>query len=67
MSEVMFYGNCFTEGKDLYTKAVIRFYCNLIYKLKLIKQNVIFFSFVFHIKIDIQGHYLMHEQMHTCQ
>ena len=29
------------------------FYCNLIYKLKLIKQNVIFFSF-FHIKIDIQ-------------
>ena len=33
------------------------FYCNLIYKLKLIKQNVIFFSlfFFFHIKIDIQG------------
>ena len=30
------------------------FYCNLIYILKLIKQNVIFFSF-FHIKIDIQG------------
>ena len=30
------------------------FYCNLKYKLELIKQNVIFFSF-FHIKIDIQG------------
>ena len=36
------------------TKAVLRFYCNLIYKLKLIKQNVIFGSFFFHIKIDIQ-------------
>ena len=54
MSEANFYGNCFTDRADLYTKAVLRFYCNLIYKLKLIKQNVIFFSF-FHIKIDIQG------------
>ena len=55
MSEAMFYGNCFTELTDLYTEAVLRFfYCNLIYKWKLIKQNVIFFSF-FHIKIDIQG------------
>ena len=31
------------------------FYCNLIYKLKPFKQNVIFFSLVFRIKIDIQG------------
>ena len=25
MSEAMFYGNCFTEREDLYTKAVLRF------------------------------------------
>ena len=50
----MCYGDCFTEREDLYTKSVLRFYCNLIYKLKLIKQNVILCSF-FHIKIDIQG------------
>ena len=35
------------------------FYCNLMYKLKLIKQNVIFFFFFFifslKIEIDIQG------------
>ena len=66
MSKAMFYGNCFSECDDLYTKAVLRFYCNLIYNLKLIKQNVIFCSF-FHIKIDIQGQKLMHKQMHTCQ
>ena len=30
------------------------FHCNLIYKLKFIKQNVIFCSFVY-IKNDIQG------------
>ena len=50
----MFYGYCFTEREDLYTKAVTFFYCNLIHKLKLIKQNAMFFSF-FHTKIDIQG------------
>ena len=55
MSEAMFNGNCLTEREDLYTKTVLRFfYCNLIYKLKLIKQNVTFFSY-FHIKIDIHG------------
>ena len=54
MSEAMFYGNCFTEREDLYTKAVLHFYCNLVYKLKLIKQNVMFCSF-FHIEIDVQG------------
>ena len=43
MSEAMFYGNYFTEREDLHRKkAVILFYCNLVYKLKLIKQNVIF-------------------------
>ena len=48
---------CFMEIALLNVKTYIRklsyvFYCNLISKLKLIKQNVIFF---------------MHEQMHTCQ
>ena len=42
---------CFMEiallNVDLYTKAVLRFYCNLIYELKLIKQNVIFCYFFF--------------------
>ena len=53
MSEAMVYGNCFTEPEDLQKLSYV-FYCNLTYKLKLIKQNVIFFSF-FHIKIHIQG------------
>ena len=29
MSEAMFYGNCFTEREDLYTKAVLRFFLQL--------------------------------------
>ena len=50
---------CFMEIASLNVNTYIQklsddFYCNFIYKLKLIKQNVIFFSF-FHIKIDIQG------------
>ena len=50
---------CFIEIYLLNVKTYIQklsyvFYCNLIYKLTLIKQNVIFCSF-FHIKIDIQG------------
>ena len=66
MSETMIYGNCFTEREVLYTKAVLLFYCNLIYKLKLMEQNVTYFSF-FHIQLDIQGQLFLHEQMHTCQ
>ena len=31
MSEAMFYGNCFTERKDLYTKAVLRFFIAIWY------------------------------------
>ena len=54
MSEAMFYGNCFTEREDLIQKLSYVFYYSLIYKLKLIKQNVICFSFVY-IKNDIQG------------
>ena len=52
---------CFMESALLNVKTykqklpyVFFFYCNLIYKLKLSKQNVIFCSFL-HIKIDIQG------------
>ena len=48
MSEAMFYGNCFTEREDLYKNLSYVFYCNLIYTLKLIKQNVILFSFFSH-------------------
>ena len=29
MSKAMFYGNCFTEREDLYTKAVLRFLLQL--------------------------------------
>ena len=49
---------CFMEIALLNVKTYIKklSYCFIAiwYKLKLIKQNVIFFSF-FHIKIDIQG------------
>ena len=47
MLETMFYGNCFTEREELSKKNCYKFffYCHLIYKLKLIKQNVIFCSF----------------------
>ena len=55
MSEAMFYRNCFIERGDLYTKAVLRFYCSLIYKLKLMTQNVIFCSFFSHKKMIFKG------------
>ena len=49
---------CFMEiallnVKTLYKSCLTFSYCNLIYKLKLIKQNAISCS-LFHIKIDIQ-------------
>ena len=50
---------CFMEIALLNVNTYIQklayvFYCNLIYKYKLIKQNVIFFLF-FHIKFAITG------------
>ena len=51
---------CFMEIALLTVKTYIQklsyvFYCYLTYKLKLIKQNVIFSHFFFHIKMTFKG------------